>query len=1159
MSIDEQAPPESGDSNPRTSWRSSIVWKLTVFVGFLVAFNDAVLIGVAYMAMSSILRDEVHQRLSTVAVDRKGILATAFEKDEERATQFARRQSIEQFLTDRHSGRISDARLRAEAEPTLITAQTNIAGALAIWLESETGEILASSGPEKLVAQFKVNLRAEDRTKATLVGYPRRVNGIFGALFTAPVTDRAGRYVGSAMLLTDFGGTAASIADSRGLDETGEILVGVVDAGRIRLILSTRLEPSLEELDGAQLPPLAEAADGKLGFTSARDYRGENVLVDFRPISGKYPGWGLVAKIDTAEAYRPVRDLRGLLLSLGGAALALGLAASNAIARRFARPIRRLAKTSSAVAAGDLSVRSEVRSNDEIGALSDAFNIMTEELARSYSMLERRIQERTRELEAVRDLLDAFFKISTSRQDPDNIEKTYDSVLRFCSRLGYDLAMISLVDHDGGVIRAVRATGTMTELIERTVRRLDCDDVLAEAVRENRVIVVPDSTRDSRCDQPSIRAAGIRGQVVLPLVSDGVLGTLQVAMRPAIDPSNLDLRPLETLAIHTARALTGLHNVEEIRRLNLTLEQRAGELARSEAALREQTRILQSVLDCMGDGVVVADALARFLIFNPAAERILGLGRIDDRPFQEWPQLYGVYRPDRATPFPVDDLPLIRAIRGESVDEAELYIANPSQDDGTWILVTGRPLRDDHGGLEGGVIAFQDITRRKRSERRLAAQYETTRVLAEADSPVQATQQIVQTVCESLDWDLGAFWRVDSHTQRLRSVTFWHRPEVLVPKFEAMTRSTTLERGDGLAGRVWALGQPVWFEKFPSDSGFVRRYVAEEEGLKAAFAVPVTLRGDCLGVLEFFSTESRAPDPDILEMIANVGTQIGQFFDRYQMRTRVNQSEKLASLGLLSAGVAHEINNPLAYVANNLAVLERDVRFLLTLLSLYEQGDEIFRSSHPELWHQLQLLAEKWDLPYVKENMGTLLNSTRQGVKRVADIVQNLRGFARLDRASVDQADVHEAIRTAAEMIRGRLGRRLVTIDERLGDIPLVTGSAAQLNQVFLNLLVNAMHAIETTNRADGKITITTETRGNEVVVTVADNGCGIPEEIMPQIFDPFFTTKGVGDGTGLGLSITHSMVQDHGGRMEVESAPGQGSRFRVILPVGRPARTSVS
>ncbi len=170
----------------------------------------------------------------------------------------------------------------------------------------------------------------------------------------------------------------------------------------------------------------------------------------------------------------------------------------------------------------------------------------------------------------------------------------------------------------------------------------------------------------------------------------------------------------------------------------------------------------------------------------------------------------------------------------------------------------------------------------------------------------------------------------------------------------------------------------------------------------------------------------------------------------------------------------------------------------------------------------------------------------------MADIVQNLRGFARLDHAVVDQANIHEALRTAVEMLRGRLDRRHITVEEHLGELPLVAGSAAQLNQVFLNLLVNAMQAIEATHREDGRIAITTLANNGEIVVEVADNGCGIPDEVLPQIFDPFFTTKDVGDGTGLGLSITHGMVQDHGGRLEVESVLGVGHAL-PRFPAGGP------
>ena len=250
--------------------------------------------------------------------------------------------------------------------------------------------------------------------------------------------------------------------------------MGVKNGEAIQLITPTRgLRPGpfpQAEVLASRLPSLAAASRGEFGSERTKDYRGQDVLVAYRPVGRGFTGWGFIAKIDTSEAACAGAAVAMATFGAGRAALVLGLGASNLIARRFASPIRQLAKTSSAVAAGDLSVRSEVSSSDELGVLSRAFNHMTEELERSHSDLERRISERTRDLEAARDMLDAFFRISTSRLDPDNFEKTLDSVLRFCSRLGYDLAMISIVDQTAGVIRAARATGRMAGLVDLTVR-----------------------------------------------------------------------------------------------------------------------------------------------------------------------------------------------------------------------------------------------------------------------------------------------------------------------------------------------------------------------------------------------------------------------------------------------------------------------------------------------------------------------------------------------------------------------------------------------------------------------------------------------------------------------------------------------------------------
>ena len=1131
-------------------WRS-IVLKLTLFVGVLVALTAGTLITVGFYYTSLMLRDQIDNRLSAMADDRQALLKAGLHHLEERVRILTSRYRLLDVL-DRQAGVVTPGdRLQENSERTLDDVRHDTDGLLAFWIEDLAGHTLVSSGPRPLLDLFSADARTPriaSRDPA-LIGFPRQIGETYAALFRTAARSRTCGVVGQLLLVIDVGPILSEPSDPRRLGDTGEVLVGVRDHDMTRYLIPPRLIPRDVEITASRTPAMNRAVAGEQGFMRTHDRLGHEVLAAFRPVG--YEDWGLVAKMDVAEAYAPVNRLRRLLLAIGGLILTLGLAASYLIARQNAVPIRKLAATADAIARGQLDARIDVNSGDEIGVLGLAFTRMTEQLARSHADLEQRIIERTRDLEAMRDLLDAFFRIFTSRLDPQNIERTFDSVLRFCHQLGYDLAMVSLVDREAGVIRGVRGAGTMSEVVAATVRPLQGDDILAVVVREGHSVVIGDSTTDTRCDQAAVALAQMRGQIILPLIGDEVLGTLQVATPEILLPERVDLRPLESLASHTARALNGLKQVEEIRRLNRSQEQQAVELVKSAAALREQSRILQLVLDCMREGVVVADREARLLVFNPAAERMLGRSS-SLAATERWDPLYKVYRPDRVTPYATEDLPLFRAIRGESLDHAELYIAHPSLQDGSWMLVNARPLRDDQGEIQGGMVVFHDVTRLKNDERRLAVQYAATRVLSEVDSLTEAIPLILEIVGQRLDWDIGSFWRLEQGVHQLRCVTLWHGSGTVFPNFEEMTRKITFAPGSSLPGRVWSARKGAWIADLSHDSNFPRWAAAATDGLRSGFAIPILVRGECLGVLEFFSRVPRSPDQGLLEMMTNLGSQIGQFIDRHQMHARVVQSEKLASLGMLSAGVAHEINNPLAYIGNNLAVLERDIGSLLTLVATYEKADDLLASSRPELLGEIDRLNEECDFPYIKGSLDKILRSTRQGVKRVGEIVHNLRDFARLDRAAVDQIDIHEALSSALEMIRGRLHRRHISIEEEKSELPLVSASPVQINQVFLNLLINAMQAIEATHQEDGRIIIRTQCNTKDVIIEIVDNGCGIPAEVLPQIFDPFFTTKTVGDGTGLGLSITHGIVQDHGGRMEVESTLGRGTCFRVILPVSR-------
>ncbi len=271
-----------------------------------------------------------------------------------------------------------------------------------------------------------------------------------------------------------------------------------------------------------------------------------------------------------------------------------------------------------------------------------------------------------------------------------------------------------------------------------------------------------------------------------------------------------------------------------------------------------------------------------------------------------------------------------------------------------------------------------------------------------------------------------------------------------------------------------------------------------------------------------------------------------------EAQSQLVHSEKLASLGTLAAGMAHEINNPLAFASNNVAVMEREIGSLLALLGRYQEGWEALHGVAPELADDIAQFQDQLDLPYVQQNLVGIAQSTRKGLKRVAQIVQNLRGFAQLDRAELGEIDVNESIDQSLSMLGDLLTRLQVDVIRDYGELPLLECAPAHINQVFLNLLMNGMQAIEAAGRVSGKLEIVTRRDGNDITVKISDDGCGIPEEILSKIFDPFFTTKPVGRGTGLGLSLTHGIIAEHGGRIEVDSTIGAGTRFQIVLPSRR-------
>jgi signal transduction histidine kinase len=253
------------------------------------------------------------------------------------------------------------------------------------------------------------------------------------------------------------------------------------------------------------------------------------------------------------------------------------------------------------------------------------------------------------------------------------------------------------------------------------------------------------------------------------------------------------------------------------------------------------------------------------------------------------------------------------------------------------------------------------------------------------------------------------------------------------------------------------------------------------------------------------------------------------------------QSEKMASLGQLAAGVAHEINNPVGFVNSNLGTLQKYLQELFQVLEAYEHREA---ELSPESRAALTEIKRKADLEYMRSDVDNLLTESISGMQRVKRIVQDLKDFSHMDTQERQWADLEHGLDSTLNIVWNELKYKAEVVKEYAG-IPKILCIPAQLNQVFMNLLVNAVQAIE----AHGRITVRTGEAGNEVWVEIEDTGSGIKPEHLDRIFDPFFTTKPVGAGTGLGLSLSYGIVRDHGGRIEVRSEIGKGSVFRVVLP----------
>jgi signal transduction histidine kinase len=426
----------------------------------------------------------------------------------------------------------------------------------------------------------------------------------------------------------------------------------------------------------------------------------------------------------------------------------------------------------------------------------------------------------------------------------------------------------------------------------------------------------------------------------------------------------------------------------------------------------------------------------------------------------------------------------------------------------------------------------------KRSGRRLAAEYAVTRILAESVTIKEATHGVLRVVGENLDWELGMFWGLEEQSQILRFVHLWHAPDVEAAEFIKDSKDRSFKRGEGLVGRVWESGKPIWIPDVCADPAFHRADMAARAGLHGAFAFPVSKGERLYGVIDCFTRTRREPDRDVLEMLADLGIKVGVFVDRKRTEeelrdteARLIEEQRLAEVARVLGDIGHDLKNLLMPISGGAQLLEEELSECFGTLP--ETTAAAIKPAR-ERTHELTEMIRQ--------------NSRRinDRVKEIADSVKGLTRppqFAPCRLANV-VSNVYQTLRILADE------RHVALRAEGLDSLPVIRADESRLFNAIYNLVNNAIPEVP----AGGSVTVRgrLDESGKHVVVSVIDTGKGMSPDVRDSLFSYRAISRKVG-GTGLGTKIVKDVVNAHGGTITVESTEGKGTTFHIKLAVDGP------
>lgn len=481
-----------------------------------------------------------------------------------------------------------------------------------------------------------------------------------------------------------------------------------------------------------------------------------------------------------------------------------------------------------------------------------------------------------------------------------------------------------------------------------------------------------------------------------------------------------------------------------------------------------------------------------------------------------------------------------------------------------------RELRTAQGLIEEFRVSQSSTSQEKIASDELRLSYDNLLVVSELGQQIIASlrlEDIASTAYETLNTMMDAasleLATIDAASQSLNVI-------LSIDGGTAYSaRNVPLDSSSSFGAWVAVHGREVFLEDVETNYARYVRTLAPlrpgSEVLRSLICVPMSTKGSVVGVMSIGSYRKGAFTAYHLDMIKSLGLYVAVALDNAgayhkldsaltelkSAQRQLVQAEKMSSLGLLTAGIAHEINNPINFVSANINPLRRNLDDVITILTQYQSLDG--EASIAGSLESIRKQEAKLDLSYSVKEISNLLDGIEEGATRTAEIVQGLRNFSRTDEHALKYADVRQGIDSTLTLLHNKY-KNTVEIVREYGEIPEIECFAGQLNQIFMNILSNAIHAISENSRGTGTIRIRTEQKGtDDIEVRIKDDGTGMTEEVRRKIFDPFFTTKDVGVGTGLGLSISYGIIEKHGGNITVESTPGEGTEFIITLPIHQP------